>query len=95
MILLCKVYFFPQKTIKPGLAAFYDIRPGNGVGLFSKEKISKEKMKKKRMWGSTRDKQANNIYSTKIKNRIKGALCPGASTGSSHWMLPASDISMM
>jgi len=47
MILLCKVYFFPQKTIKPGLVAFYDIRPGNGVGLFSKEKISKEKMKKK------------------------------------------------
>jgi len=27
--------------LKPGLVAFYDIRPGNGVGLFSKEKISK------------------------------------------------------
>jgi len=32
--------------------AFYDIRPGNGAGLFSKEKISKggdkkEKVKKK------------------------------------------------
>jgi len=24
-----------------GLVAFYDIRPGNGAGLFSKEKISK------------------------------------------------------
>jgi len=26
----------------PGLVAFYDIWPGNGVGLFSKEKTSKE-----------------------------------------------------
>jgi len=26
---------------KPGLVAFYDTRPGNGAGLFSKEKISK------------------------------------------------------
>ena len=30
-----------NKHKKPGLVAFYDIRPGNGVGLFSKEKISK------------------------------------------------------
>jgi len=29
-----------QKT-RTGLVAFYDIRPGNGVGLLSKEKISK------------------------------------------------------
>jgi len=28
------------KTPKPGLVAFYDIRPGNGAGIFSKEKIS-------------------------------------------------------
>jgi len=27
--------------LKPGLVAFYDIQPGNRVGLFSKEKISK------------------------------------------------------
>jgi len=44
-----------QKKIKPGLIAFYDIRPGNGAGLFSKEKIrdeiSKEKVKK-RKWGN-------------------------------------------
>jgi len=26
---------------KSGLVAFYDIRPGNGAGLFSKEKIRK------------------------------------------------------
>jgi len=26
---------------KPGLVAFYDIRPGNGAGLFSREKIRK------------------------------------------------------
>jgi len=30
-----------RKKIKPGLVAFYDIRPGNGAGLFSKEKIRK------------------------------------------------------
>jgi len=29
------------KKLTPGLVAFYDIRPGNGAGLFSKEKISK------------------------------------------------------
>jgi len=32
-----------HKKLKPGLpvVAFYDIQPGNGAGLFSKEKISK------------------------------------------------------
>ena len=30
-----------NKKLKPGLVAFYDIQPGNGAGLFSKEKISK------------------------------------------------------
>jgi len=29
------------KKLKPGLVAFYDIRPGKGAGLFSKEKIRK------------------------------------------------------
>jgi len=29
------------RKLKPGLVAFYDIWPGNGVGLFSKEKTSK------------------------------------------------------
>ena len=29
------------KKLKPGLVTFYDIRPGTGAGLFSKEKISK------------------------------------------------------
>jgi len=27
-----------QKKLKPGLVAFYDIQPGKGAGLFSKEK---------------------------------------------------------
>jgi len=40
-----------QNKHKPGLVALYDIRPRNGAGLFSKEKISKggdeEKVKKK------------------------------------------------
>jgi len=35
-----------HKKTKPELVAFYDIRPGNSMGLFSKEKISKEKVKK-------------------------------------------------
>ena len=39
------------QTLKPGLVTFYDIQPGNGAGLFSKEKIrdetSKEKVVKK------------------------------------------------
>jgi len=30
-----------HNKLKPGLVAFYDIRPGNGAGLFSKEKMSK------------------------------------------------------
>jgi len=29
------------KKLKPGLVAFQDIRPGNGVGLFSKKNIIK------------------------------------------------------
>jgi len=29
------------KKLKPGLVAFCDIQPGNAVGLFSKERLSK------------------------------------------------------
>jgi len=36
-----KEMYYSTKKIKPGLVTFYDIRPGKGVGLFSKEKISK------------------------------------------------------
>jgi len=35
------------KKLKPGFVAFYNIQHGNRAGLFSKEKISKEKVKKK------------------------------------------------
>jgi len=35
------------KKLKPGLVAFYDIRPGNGPTLKGREEISKEKVKKK------------------------------------------------
>jgi len=31
-----------HKKLKPGLVAFYDIRRGNGAGLFSQEKIREE-----------------------------------------------------
>jgi len=52
-----------KNKVKPGLVAFYDIRPGNGAGIFSKEKISSESKKKseekKDKWGSIRYKQAN------------------------------------
>ena len=61
-----------RKKLKPSIVAFYDIWPGNGAGLFLMEKDK---------WGSIWYKQANNIYCAKIKNRIKGALYPGARTG--------------
>jgi len=38
-------------------------------------------VKKKYKWESIQSKQARNIYGTRIKNRIKGTLCPGARTG--------------
>ena len=34
-----------QINLKPGLVALYNIRSGNGAGLFFKEKISKGKDK--------------------------------------------------
>jgi len=38
------MYYNTKETQKTkGLVAFYDIWPGNGAGLFSKEKISKKK----------------------------------------------------
>jgi len=66
--------------IKSGLVAFYDIRPGNGAGLFSKEKISireeiiKEKVKKKMISGEAYDisKQTIGLYiapKSKIESR--------------------------
>ena len=55
---VCLIYCMETTTqnkhqkLKPGLVAFYDIWPGSGASLFSKEKISKggdnkEKVKKK------------------------------------------------
>jgi len=62
---------YTQKKLKPGLVAFYEIWPGNGAGLFSKEKISKGRE------GRILCQQANNIYSAEIKTsnqwRITGA----------------------
>jgi len=54
------------------------------VGLLSREKISNGeksiKKSRKKISGEAYDKkkQANSIYSAKIKNRIKGAECPRA-----------------
>jgi len=36
----CTITQNKHKKLKPGLVTFYDIRPGNRVDLFSKEKIS-------------------------------------------------------
>ena len=54
-------------------AAFYDIRPGNGAGLFSKEKISKGrdkygKSEEKRMSGEAYDINKQTIYIINTKN---------------------------
>ena len=51
------------------------------MGLFSKEKISKEQVKKKDKWGSIQCKQANDICTAEINKRIKGAVLPGARIG--------------
>jgi len=53
------------KKLKPGLVAFYDIPPGNGAGLFSKEKTSKGghilgKSEEKRIRGEAYDINNNN-----------------------------------
>jgi len=34
--------YYNSNKLSPGLVASYDLRPGNGAGLFSKEKVSKE-----------------------------------------------------
>ena len=57
-----------HKKLKPGSVTFCDIRPGNGAGLLSKEKINKGgdksgTSKDKRISGSIPYKQSNNIYS--------------------------------
>jgi len=68
-----------HEKLMPGLVAFYDIRPGNGaLGLFSKENINKEGIRKteekKDKWGSIQYKQANNIHTAKIKNLNQGRI---------------------
>ena len=37
-----------ETNYNPSLVAFYDIWPGNGVGLFSTEKIKEKKIKKRK-----------------------------------------------
>jgi len=38
-----------HNKLKPGLVAFNDIRPGNGAGLFSEEKISEGEISRKQV----------------------------------------------
>jgi len=61
----------------------YNLQPRNGAGLFSKKKISKEKVKKKDNWGSIRCRHANDIYiySSKISRWIKGTVLPEPGQG--------------
>jgi len=62
-----------KHELKPGLVVFYYIWPGNGAGLFSKEKIrsdeiSKEKVKKKvGKHTMTTSKQCICIYSAESR----------------------------
>jgi len=58
-----------HKKLKPDLVAFYETEwVYSQKKILVREEISKEKMKKKDKQGSIRYKQANNIYSTEIKN---------------------------
>ena len=61
-------------TKKPSMVAFYNIGPGNVK-------------KKKDNWGSIQYRRTNNTYRAEIKNRIKGALSPGARMGRLHPIL--------
>jgi len=59
--------YYTHKKIKPGLVASCDIRPGNGAGLFSNEKISKGgnesgKSEEKRISGEAYDINKQTIY---------------------------------
>ena len=60
----------------PSLVSSYDLQPGNGAGLFSKEKIRK-KVKKRDKWpgGSIWCKQANDIYTIQRRNRQMNQGC--------------------
>jgi len=58
----------------PGLVAFYDIRPGKGAGIFSKEEMSngednKEKVKKKDKRGSISKQTIYTVPKSQIKSR--------------------------
>jgi len=63
--------------------ASYDLRPGNGAGLFSNKKISNEVKKKEQVRrAETYDVNKQTTYSAEINKWIKGAvLLPGARTG--------------
>jgi len=59
----------------PGLVAFYDIRPGKGAGIFSKEEMSngednKEKVKKKDKRGSISKQTIYTVPKSQIKSRV-------------------------
>jgi len=52
------------------------------VSKHRRQEINKEKVKKKRISGETYDINKQTIYiRTKIKNQIKGTLCPGDHMG--------------
>jgi len=69
------MYYYTKidKKLKPDLVAFYDIRPGNGAGLFSKEKINKvgEKLGKSEEKGC---REAYNIYKQTIYIALKSKI---------------------
>jgi len=78
------------KKLQPGLVAFYNIRPVNGTGLFSKEKIkeiSKEKVKKNHKWGSIQYKQANKYIAPKSKIESRAHYTLEPAQGKLKWQL--------
>jgi len=64
-----------QKT-KPGLAAFYDIWPGNGAGLFKYGRRQIRKSEEKRISGEAYDINKQTIYTapkSKIESKVHHA----------------------
>ena len=41
-MMVCPITQGDHNNLSPGLVTSYDLQPGNGAGLFSKEKVSKE-----------------------------------------------------
>ena len=69
------MYYNTKKT-KPALAAFYDIWPGNGAGLFKYGRRQIRKSEEKRISGEAYDINKLTIYTvpkSKIESKVHHA----------------------